>query len=257
MVASDTFAPGANSASITASTSGQGWQSGWQTDVTKNPQNTVRIATPAGSTTGSMLEFAGNSDKAAFRTFANAQEDSLLIDFRFEYSGSLVNNSFMGLWFGDWDGPNIGLKANCGTGTEKIGKNTVACTNDLFVRMGGTDGVFLPVSDVVAGTSYHLFGHLYKDGGSSTYNRFDAWLNPTADEMQSLTGWDARATSSAKDAEKLTSISTIGFRTVNLPAGTTVRVDNLNVAQIPEPGSLSLMGLALAGLIAFSRRKRS
>ena len=38
------------------------------------------------------------------------------------------------------------------------------------------------------GTTYTLMGYLQKTGTSTVYNRFDFWLNPTAQEMATLTG---------------------------------------------------------------------
>ena len=247
MVANDNFVAG-KTTSIKDVTSGDGWTGGWQTRA----NSAVRINTPVGASSGA-LEFVGNNDKSAYRNFAEDQANGLLVDFKFQFSGALANNTFMGLWFGDSNGPNIGLKANCDTGTQIVAKKVVPCTNDLFVRIAGTGGVYLPGSDLVAGTTYHVFGHLYKDMGAASYNRFDAWLNPTAAEMSSLTGWDASATG----ATSLRSIDTIGFRTANIAAGTRLRVDDLNFSQVPEPGSLSLFGLALAGMAAFRRRKQA
>jgi len=216
-----------------------GFNAGWSTDITSS-KNKPSVTTVNGNKS---LTFGANADRAAYWNLAETQTGGIIVDFSFSYTGTLGNNDFMGLWLGDANGPSFGLKANCGNGS---------CTNDLYVRTVGTDGPWLLGSDLVAGQSYHLLGYLSKTGGSEFYNSFAAWMNPTADEMNSLTGADKVATG----VSKIKSVSQIGIRTVNIDSGVKVSIDNLRVSEVPEPASLSLFGLALAGLGLASRRKR-
>ncbi len=239
VVASDNFDSYGNG-SLAGANAGSGWGSAWTGAA---GTSVVTVDGSDSPMSGQALRFGTpNNNNAATRQLAQSiGSDAVFVDFLLQFdSGTLSNNDFLGLWFGNSDGPNIGLKANCGGGS---------CTADLFARTQGTNGVFS--TSIAIGQTLRLVGLLEKTGTATNYNRYSLWVDPTAGELASFTGADAVFNGNSNIA----SFNTIGFRSATLTAGDGVYIDALRVGTIPEPTSLALVGAALLGLGFAARRK--
>jgi hypothetical protein len=239
VIAADNFESGnAVGSSVIGSAGGTGWASAWA-----SPTAASTIAAPIGMEGDKSLQISTNNTAIVSRALTTAISGDVLVRFEFQYSGILERNDFLGFWFGDSNGPNVGLKANCdAAGT--------ACTNDVFVRTN-TNTKMLPDSDLTAETTYVLFAHLYKTNGSTNYNNFDACLNPSNAEMATLINPDMVSSG----VSSIASFSTIGFRSDNLNNGVVVRIDDVSIAAVPEPTTIALFGAALLGIGALRRRR--
>jgi hypothetical protein len=254
LVASDNFD------TYTGGLSGENGGSGWAGAWAAEPQTTVVAVTagaaPAGDSpmSGNAISFApAAANAAAQRTLSTAvNAAAVAVEIMFQFDGGDVGtNDFLALWFGSTAGPNIGLKANCGDGSCPTGTDQAGA--DLFVRPSGMSNNDAAYStNITVGQTYRLLGLLEKSSLAGNYDKFSLWVDPTAQERSQLTGADA----SFSGNTGISSFSTIGFRTATFSGNDRFLVDNLSISVVPEPASLALVGLALAGAGIASRRRK-
>ncbi len=245
------------SGELNSKNGGNGWGGAWIANTTY-----TEIVNPAVNLVDdSALRFSGNSptspDYQVSRSLANSfSGNKIFVDFFLQIdSGDLISNDFLGFWFGSSTGPNFGIKANQG-GT------TPASTNDVFGRLSGTSGPYVPNSNIGSTNdiTHHIVALLSKDANSSTFNRLNVWLNPVFGDLATPDLTTTRTVNTG-----LASFDKIGFRSANLDNATNNKdellIDNLRLSttwneamSIPEPATLILLGIGFAGIGLRSRK---
>ena len=244
------------------SDAGRGWAKGWNVHSKigniVHPDTNMNYKVPYGGvvTSGSRaLQISGNSKTVASRDFDAAVSDEIYTAFLLhaEPGSSFEKNDFLTVWLGKADSvgaPSLGLKSNEGPKRR-----------DIMGRVTGPEEAY--ASHMVVGEVYYIVGRLYKEGGSSTYNRYDVWVNPSADEKASP---DITAKGSI-DYEEFTRM---GIRTFNLQENDSFLLDSYMIATewddvvrknhivgIPERSSSALYIVLSALLFSLIRRKRA
>ena len=220
------------------------------------------LAVPAHADTlaswGTLTLNSGSGSNAASQSFS-AQSGDLYIQLSLTpLAGTTISaNDFAVLWLdktaiGDHTAvPNVGLKAD------------VQSTGDYMVRGNSSNnyiGAFT-TDQAAAGTTVTLWAHLYKSSGSSTYNTFDLWTNPTATTWSAVLATTAEAKSTLNSG--LTAISSAGFRAATLSSNDAIQVSNAaiynSIPAVPEPETYAMLlaGLGLMGTIARRTKNKS
>jgi len=211
-IASDDFLDSDFDNELHGENGGAGWSGAWSasTGSTELVDVSYSYTVPGGGliTANSALQVSGNNNSLVSRSLASSQSDEVYISFLMNFAdGAITNNDFTVWWFNDYNGPNIGIKANQGDGSGP---------EDVVAR---TNGGSVYSQDLGIDTTHLVVGHLYKSGAGN-YDRYALWVDPAADDFASP---DDTATGSSD----ISSFTTVGIRSVNLTGD-----DSINFAAL-------------------------
>jgi len=254
-----------NTGALTGNSGGAGWAGAWTApgsvvradvvDTTANPLSFTQSggAPIDGGTRALEVALTGSqsSQLCGVRTLATPLAETFYAGYLVRYAGS-----------GSWAGAN-------NTFTLHLGTNSTSTTTLNFGLRGGAANEFVirygtgaPVSgastggDLVNGTTYYLVARVNWDG--SAFTSANMWLNPSlSDDVDTPTG-DASLTLATPFANPITHIF---FREAVLDADDVLQADEIkigtawsDVLPVPEPSSMALLMLGVAGILALRRQ---
>jgi hypothetical protein len=192
------------------------------------------------------------------RQLAENYSDDLYVRYLFRAEQGFDSNDFVVLWLDNTAGITDGDL-----------DDDLHDTTSAFIGARGSDRFFVrinnqgqqdfyPVGGLDEGEDFLVVGRLFKASGSDSYNRLSLWINPDHGDYGS-----PDVTASVGSNTGFNFISHVGIRTGQYTEiGDSYLIDGLvlgttwdQVVPVPEPTTLSLLGLG--GLAALIRRRRT
>lgn len=220
---------------------GSGWSGNWTavtavTEILDSTATPMSYSVPSGGQVVDgqrILRVSGDNNAAVQRTLAASQTGTFYISFLVRFNGTINNNDFAAIWFGTQNGPNIGIKGDSATNTP--------ANPDIMVRTQNSGPEQYHPTSMTAGQTYFVVGRISKD--ATNYDRYQLWVNPGFTDSATPT---AEATGTG--ANSITTVSTVGLRSVNLDVGDSVDISGITMGTtwddvVPAPGVVLSVGL--------------
>ena len=237
---------------LAGDTSGEGWaDEGWTVQNADLGGTIVPvdwaldIADYGTVTAGTAVQFVGSPlGTGVQRDLAEVQSgDDIYISFLTKWETGVVDgNDFVIWYFNNNGGPNIGYKANEGSGADGL---------DFVARTSGGTNQYS--TDLEVGELYFVVGRLSKSisGESEPYDRYELWVNPSFNDS-------ANPQSISEGASNISEFTAVGVRAHQInPNGDEpddLRFANLRIAstwesvfppggELPDPGDFNDDGM--------------
>jgi MSHA biogenesis protein MshQ len=158
------------------------------------------------------LEISDNDNRVASRPLDDTfSGDSLYMSMLVRFEGTPGNNDFLAFWVQSpsaFSSPQFGVKVNEGDG---------GGSDDFFVRLDDNADY---ATNLVPGQTYLLVAQFEKEDGADYFNSGRLWVDPQCTDAPPATS----ASVANNPSSKVTEISEIGFRSVNLGGGELMQV---------------------------------